>query len=121
MPDADRAQGGHDAEKQRHQYERALGRDEDDLTIGAVDDGAAESREEHARRSEAEPFESQIERRIRQLKNQPALRGGLYQCARVAEKQAAPKDKIVPIAKSAEGIGEHEAVFPKLRGPSLHH
>jgi hypothetical protein len=44
------------------------------------------------------------------LENQPALRGSLNQCAAVAEKQAAPVNQIVAVAKGAKGgLQNHRA------------
>lgn len=47
---------------------------------------------------------SQIERRVGKLEEQPALRGSLDQRARVAEEQTGPKNEIIAVAKSAESI-----------------
>src|SRR5258705_11332163 len=81
--------------------------------MGASDLGAADGGEKHPWQPQTKPFKSQVKRRIGELKDQPALRCGLDQSARVAEKQTAPKDKIIAITKSAERAGkQHRRLIP---------
>src|SRR6185436_6857461 len=112
MPDLDDAEIVHRAEEKRHQQEPALSDNEDDFAVGAVDDRATEGREKYPRQTQTQPFQSQIKGRVGQLKNQPALRGGVNQGAGVAEQQATPKNKIVTVAKGAKGVGEHSLGEP---------
>jgi hypothetical protein len=110
MPDADRAGAIHHADEKSHEQKSALGGDEDHLGIGAIDHGAAEGGKKHPRQPQAEPFQSQVKRRVGQLEDQPALRRGLNQRAAMAEQEAAPKNKIVAVAKGAKGRCEKHSL-----------
>jgi hypothetical protein len=51
-------------------------------------------------------LEAQVKRRVSELKNEPALRGGLDQCSRVPEKKTTPEDKIIAMTKGAKGASK---------------
>jgi hypothetical protein len=99
----------HDTKKERHQKKRALSDDENRFAVAAVNHRAAEGGKQHSRQTETQAFQSQIEGRVGELKDQPALRRGLNQRAGVAEQQAEPVDEIIAVAKSAEGVREEHA------------
>jgi hypothetical protein len=85
------------------------------VAIGSIDDRSAQRRKDNPRKAEAEPLKSQIKRRVDELKNKPALGGGLDQCSPVPEKKTTPvarpsvrSDGPRPDGKRVVRLGETE-------------
>ena len=54
--------------------------------------------------------------RVRQLKDQPALRRGLDQRSGVAKEKAAPENKIIAMTKGAKGVGKKHLTIKDAKG-----
>src|SRR5262245_27160043 len=85
MPNANPSEQIHRAEKQRQQEKTRLGDDKNLFAIAAIDHRTTEGREKYPWQAQTESFEAEVKGRVRELKNQPALRRRLDQSAGVAE------------------------------------
>jgi len=79
-----------------------LGENQQPSSIDEIGKDSAGECEDEAGRGSHEGVESEPERRVGQLQNQPTLRNGLHPRADVGKKRPGPEDSVITIRKRAE-------------------
>src|SRR5207248_4031492 len=71
--------------------------------VEPVGEDAGEQAEEHVRRELREGHHADVERRVRELEDEPAERDPLHPRARLGDDLTAEEEAVVPVAEAVEG------------------
>ena len=120
MPEGDLAADDESAEHERRDHRRALRDEKEAASLDSIGDGASKQGEREDRRRTEHAAETEQERRIGELVEQPGRRGELDPSARHGHELAHPVERVVAVpegresrrdadhALNADGTGEYD-------------
>jgi hypothetical protein len=107
VPDAHRVPEDQGGQRQGRAHLHALRDEQHRPPVAPVGDHAAEEREEQDRQFAEERVEPEVERRIRQREDEPALRDFLHPRADAGRERADPQHAEVAVGEGAGHAPEH--------------